>query len=74
MKEGTFNRRPYSEIMDDVQRAETPKELRKLHKELKKGYGGGFPIFMLYPNAPIIVSVITLIISVFVLIVRLWII
>lgn len=58
-------KRTYSEIMDDVQKAKYGKESRKLHKELKKYYHDGLPLFMRYPNAPkiclIIVSILLLV-------------
>lgn len=50
------DRRKYSEIMEDVKKAPYGKERRKLHKELKRDYNDGLPLFMRYPNLPIYVS------------------
>ena len=52
-------KRTYSEIMDDVQKASYGKERRILHKELKESYGEGLPLFMRYPDLPMIVSIIS---------------
>ena len=49
--------RPYLEIMEDVKKAPYGKPCRRLHKELKE-YKDGLPMFMRYPNAPIIMSII----------------
>lgn len=61
-------KRAYSEIMDDVQKAKYGKESRKLHKELKKYYHDGLPLFMRYPFLPTVLSAISIAISVFTLI------
>lgn len=60
-------KRHYSEIMDDVQKAKYGKESRKLHKELKKYYKDGLPFFMRYPFLPIVLGAISILISVFTL-------
>ena len=54
-------KRTYSEIMDDVQKASYGKERRILHKELKESYVEGLPLFMRYPDLPMIVSIISLV-------------
>lgn len=54
-------KRTYSEIMKDVQKASYGKERRILHKELKESYGEGLPLFMRYPDLPMIVSIISLV-------------
>lgn len=51
-------RRPYKDIMNDLQTAEYGGECRKLHKELRKYYKQGLPLFMRYPNFPLIISVV----------------
>lgn len=61
-------KRTYSEIMDDVQKAKYGKESRKLHKELKKYYHDGLPLFMRYPFLPTVIGTISIVISVFTLI------
>lgn len=73
MKNKMSNRRPYSEIMDDVQKTPYGKGCRKLHKELKEGYKDGLPLFMRYPNVPTIISLIAVIFALFVLLATLWI-
>lgn len=50
-------KRTYSEICKDLQTATSPKEFRKLHKELKE-YGSGIDFVYRYPNFPIVISLI----------------
>lgn len=49
--------RPLKKIMDDYQNALSGKEIRRLHKEMKKAGYGGFPIFTRYPRAPFVTSI-----------------
>lgn len=54
-------KRTYKEVMEDFQKAQTPKEYRTIHKEMKRDYKESVPIWYRYPNAPIYVSVFALI-------------
>lgn len=55
-------KRTYTEICKELQTATSPKELRKLHRELKV-YGSGIPFVDRYPYIPTVISVIALIIA-----------
>jgi hypothetical protein len=57
-------KRPYKEIMKDVEMISSAKEVRKLHKELKRDNKSGLPLFMRYPDMPIYISVLALIIAI----------
>lgn len=48
-------------LWDMALKVESGKPSRELHRELKKHFGkkSGLPLYKRYPNAPIIVSVIT---------------
>lgn len=59
-------KRPYREIMEDVQKAQTPKEYRTINKELWRSYKEWLPLWYRYPNAPLYISVAALIIAVIV--------
>lgn len=50
-------KRPLPEIMEDFSKAAYGKECRKIHRELRKFYGRGLPLFMRYPNFPLHISV-----------------
>ena len=49
----------YKEIMEGMRTAKRGKEMRKIHRELK-AYGSGIPMYDRYPNLPLIVSIISL--------------
>ena len=53
-------RRSYKDIMSDLQTAEYGEECRRLHKELRKYYKQGLPLFMRYPIFPLIISVVAM--------------
>lgn len=60
--------RTYEEICRDVaEHYHTPKELRKIHKELKY-YGDGMALHMRYPYLPIWMAVLALIMQILALI------
>lgn len=50
----------YEELMEELKYALPGEDCRRLHKELKRHFNGkgGLPLFMRYPNFPIIISVI----------------
>lgn len=56
-------KRPYAEIMHDVAKAPYGKERRELHRELKKYYHSGLPLFMRYPKVPSTCFIIYLVVS-----------
>lgn len=61
------DRKEYYEALDELNsRLHTPEELREIHKILKK-YGDGIPFPARYPDVPLIISPIVLLISVIVL-------
>lgn len=47
--------RTYEEICKDLKTAKPGKECRKLHKELHD-YGDGAPVYLRYPNVPVVIS------------------
>lgn len=53
-------KRPLLEIMEDFSKATYGKECRKIHRELRKYYNSGLPLFARYPNLPLYISVATL--------------
>ena len=57
------------EILDWMARAETPQELRKIHKELKR-YGDRIYFHRRYPNFSFVVSCIALVGSILLLIMK----
>ena len=50
------------ELYERLATAQPGKEARELHKELKK-FGDGVPFFYRYPNFPLIISIIALLVS-----------
>lgn len=50
----------YKELLDALNLATSSKEVRRIHKELKK-YGYGLPLFQRYPDLPLYVSMTSLI-------------
>ena len=50
----------YSDLMWEYAEAKTPKEVRAVHRKLKKHYGQALPLFERYPHIPLVVSIITL--------------
>lgn len=56
-------KRSYDEVMADFQKARTPKEYRKVHKIMKRYYKESVPIWYRYPNLPIHLCVVALIIA-----------
>lgn len=52
------NTRTYAELMEEFKTAVPGEQCRRLHKELKKVDGCGLPLFMRYPNFPIIISIV----------------
>lgn len=63
-------RRPYAEIMKELENTPYGKSCRKIHKELKKYYGGGLPMYMRYPFLPEWISGAALVMSIVALIVQ----
>lgn len=63
-------RRPYAEIMKELESTPYGKSCRKIHKELKKYYGGGLPMYMRYPFLPEWISGAALVMSIVALIVQ----
>lgn len=57
------------EILDWMERAETPQELRKIHKELKR-YGDGIYFHRRYPNFSLVVSCIALGVNILILVMK----
>lgn len=45
-------KRSYEEVMKDFNKASTPKEYREIHKEMKRDYNEGVPIWLRYPKLP----------------------
>ncbi len=45
----------YKEVLDRLAKATTPKELRAIHKDLRK-FGTGIPFHRRYPNYALVVS------------------
>lgn len=58
MTEKENNTRTYAELMEEFKTAVPGEQCRRLHKELKKNDGCGLPLFMRYPNFPIIISIV----------------
>ena len=63
-KKENLPKRSYKEVMEDFQNAQTPKEYRAVHKEMRHNHYGWVPIWYRYPNAPIYVSVAVLLIAI----------
>ena len=70
-KKETPPKRSYKEIMNDFQKAQTPKEYRAIHKELKRDYKDGISIWYRYPYLSLWISIMVLAISCFTLLMRL---
>ena len=58
-----MKKRSYTEIFEDVEKARYGKECRCLHKELRDAGYGGLPMFMRYPQFPIIIETFALIVG-----------
>ena len=67
---GKKNNPPYEREVDSKElyalwnrlaKAQPGKEMREVHKELKK-YGYGVPFFGRYPNSPLVISIIALLV------------
>lgn len=71
VKKETPPKRSYIEVMNGFQKAQTPKEYRAIHKELKRDYKDGIPIWYRYPYLSLWISIIGLAISCFTLLMRL---
>lgn len=55
----------YAELLEQLRTADSPKELRKLHKELRR-YGDGIPFHSRYPNFSFGLSIVALIANIIV--------
>lgn len=66
--DGKKNYREY--LMTNTLRVKKGKPSRILHKELKKHFGrkSGMPLAMRYPNLPIVISIVSILMSVLLLI------
>lgn len=64
-------KRSYAEVMEDLQKAVSPKEYRAIHKELKRDHKSRLFLFQRYPNAPIYASAVAVVFIVITLIVQL---
>lgn len=70
-KKETPPKRSYREVMEDLQKATTPKEYRAVHRELKRDHNERWFLFQRYPYLPIIASSGALIFSIIALILKL---
>lgn len=70
-KKETPPKRSYREVMEDLQKATTPKEYRAVHRELKRDHNERLFLFQRYPYLPIIVSSGALIFSIIAFILKL---
>lgn len=48
-KNKNLPKRSYAEVMEDFKKAQTPKEYRAVHKEMKRDFGDSVPIWYRYP-------------------------
>lgn len=64
-------KRSYEEVMEDFQNAQTPKEYRAVHKEMRQNHYSGVSIWYRYPHIDDVMMAISLLLSITALVVRL---